>query len=93
VDGLVNLDEFTDRTAIELPEGPYETVAGFVMARLGRIPAVGQSVEVAGHRLEVMSLDGRRVATVRVSRLPDADDGEQPAPDDENPAGFNAAHA
>jgi putative hemolysin len=93
VDGLVNLDEFTDRTAIELPEGPYETVAGFVMARLGRIPAVGQSVEVAGHRLEVMSLDGRRVATVRVSRLPDDEEGEQPAPDDENPAGFNAAHA
>jgi putative hemolysin len=90
VDGLLNLDEFTDRTAIELPEGPYETVAGFVMARLGRIPAVGQSVEVAGHRLEVMSLDGRRVATVRVSRLPDEDEGEQ---GDDTPHGFNAAHA
>jgi putative hemolysin len=90
VDGLLNLDEFTDRTAIVLPEGPYETVAGFVMARLGRIPAVGQSVDVAGHRLEVMSLDGRRVATVRVSRLPDEDEGEQ---GDDTPHGFNAAHA
>jgi putative hemolysin len=90
VDGLLNLDEFTDRTAIVLPGGPYETVAGFVMARLGRIPAVGQSVDVAGHRLEVMSLDGRRVATVRVSRLPDEDEGEQ---GDDTPHGFNAAHA
>jgi putative hemolysin len=93
VDGLVNLDEFTDRTAIELPEGPYETVAGFVMARLGRIPAVGQSVEVAGHRLEVMSLDGRRVATVRVSRLADDEAGEPPASDEDTPPELNAAHA
>src|SRR4029079_13413584 len=34
VDGLLNLDDFEDETGIELPEGPYETVAGFLMARL-----------------------------------------------------------
>ena len=41
VDGLLNLEDFADETGVELPEGPYETVAGFVVARLGRLPEVG----------------------------------------------------
>src|SRR3954452_8238753 len=46
IDGLLNLEDFEDRTGIELPEGPYETVAGFVINELGRLPDVGDSVEV-----------------------------------------------
>src|SRR3712207_9009005 len=42
---LLNLDDFEDETGIELPEGPYETVAGYLMARLGRIPEPGDVVE------------------------------------------------
>ena len=38
VDGLLNLDEFAEQTGIRLPEGPYETVAGFVLAALGELP-------------------------------------------------------
>ena len=45
VDGLLNLDEFAEQTGIELPEGPYETVAGYVLAALGEVPAAGDSVE------------------------------------------------
>ncbi|MGZ8741423.1 MAG: hemolysin family protein, partial [Nocardioides sp.] len=41
VDGLLNLDDFEDETGIELPEGPYETVAGYIMAQLGRLPEEG----------------------------------------------------
>ncbi len=44
VDGLLNLDEFTEQTGIELPEGPYETAAGYVLAALGDLPSVGDSV-------------------------------------------------
>ncbi len=74
VDGLLNLEDFADEVGIELPEGPYETVAGFVTAELGRLPEVGESVPVAGHVLTVIELDGRRVARVRLTR------GELPSP-------------
>ena len=69
VDGLLNLDGFTAETGIELPEGPYETVAGCLIAVLGHLPEAGEAVEVAGHRLTVTELDGRRVARVRVTPL------------------------
>ena len=61
----------TEEAGVELPEGPYETVAGFLMAELGHIPQLGETVEVAGYRLTVSELDGRRVARVRVSAPPD----------------------
>jgi putative hemolysin len=66
VDGLLNLDEFAEQTGIELPEGPYETVAGYLLAALGHLPGDGESAEVAGRRLTVTQLDGRRIARVRV---------------------------
>jgi putative hemolysin len=68
VDGLLNLEDFEEETGFELPEGPYETVAGFVVAELGALPEVGTSVEVAGHVLTVTELDGRRASRIRVSR-------------------------
>lgn len=66
VDGLDTLDEFADLTGIELPEGPYETVAGFVMAALGRLPQIGDVVEAPMAALRVLELDGRRVARIQV---------------------------
>jgi putative hemolysin len=68
-DGLLNLDEVHEQTGVRLPEGPYETLAGYVMACLGHVPAVGDAVEADGHRLEVTELDGRRAARVRVTPL------------------------
>jgi putative hemolysin len=67
VDGLLNLDEFTEQTGIELPEGPYETVAGYVLAALGDLPSEGDSVQVAGRTITVTELDGRRIARLRVT--------------------------
>lgn len=46
VDGLLNLADFAERAGFALPPGPYETVGGFVMAALGRLPAVGDEVAV-----------------------------------------------
>jgi len=76
-DGLLNLDEVEEQTGVRLPEGPYETLAGYVMATLGHVPKKGEAVEVDRHRLEVTELDGRRVSRVRVSPLP------KPAGEDE----------
>jgi putative hemolysin len=68
-DGLLNLDEVFEQTGVRLPEGPYETLAGYVMSCLGHVPRLGEAVEVDGHRLEVSELDGRRTARVRVIPL------------------------
>jgi putative hemolysin len=73
-DGLLNLDEVQEQTGVDLPEGPYETLAGYVMAALGHVPKRGEAVEVDGHRLEVTQLDGRRIARVRVTPLPRTED-------------------
>jgi putative hemolysin len=67
VDGLLNLDEFNEQTGIELPEGPYETAAGYVLAALGDLPSLGDSVRVADHTITVTELDGRRIARLRVA--------------------------
>ncbi|UPK76059.1 hemolysin family protein [Nocardioidaceae bacterium SCSIO 66511] len=68
VDGLLNLDDFADETGLQLPEGPYETAAGYVLAALGRVPVVGDECEVEGYRLRVSEMDGRRVARIHISR-------------------------
>jgi len=78
IDGLLNIDDFADETGVELPEGPYETVAGYLMAVLGHLPQVGEMTMVGGHRLSVTEVDGRRVARVRVTPPP----VPEPEPDD-----------
>jgi putative hemolysin len=81
VDGLWNLDDFADATDLKLPEGPYETVAGYVLAELGRLPVVGDTVDVEGRTLTVLELDGRRIARISVSAAPQQDTDEaEPAP-------------
>jgi len=76
VDGLLNLDEFAEQTGVDLPEGPYETVAGYVLATLGQLPVVGDAVEVDGQRLTVTEMDARRIARVRVGpAAPPGEDG------------------
>ncbi len=75
-DGMLHLDEVRSVTGVSLPEGPYETLAGYVMACLGHVPRAGDAVEVDGHRLEVSELDGRRIARVRVTPLEPPELGE-----------------
>jgi putative hemolysin len=72
VEGGLNLADFATRTGFRLPVGPYETLGGFLMARLGRLPTIGDEVDVAGYRLVVVALDGRRVARVGLVPLPAA---------------------
>jgi magnesium and cobalt exporter, CNNM family len=67
VDGRINLDEFAEFTGLQLPEGPYETAAGYVMAALGRLPAVGDSVDYDGYNIAVTDVEGHRAARVRVT--------------------------
>ncbi|MGR0220257.1 hemolysin family protein [Agromyces sp. ZXT2-6] len=64
--GMLRPDELLDRTGIQVPEdGAYETVAGYVMSVLGRLPAVGDEVDVDGGRFRVQRLDGRRIDRIQ----------------------------
>lgn len=65
-DAGITIEEFTELTGVRLADGPYETVAGYVIARLGRLGLVGDAVDVDGHRIEVTAVDGRRIARVRL---------------------------
>jgi putative hemolysin len=83
VDGLLNLNDFAERTGIVLASGPYDTVGGFVMAALGRLAVLGDTVDVpaAGQlwRLIVSDVDGRRVARVTVVGPQETPSAEEPA--------------
>jgi CBS domain containing-hemolysin-like protein len=68
VDGVLRADELAERTGFRLPEGPYETLAGFLMARLGHIPAPSETVVENGWEFTVVEVDRRRIEQVRVTR-------------------------
>ncbi|HMB08844.1 MAG TPA: hemolysin family protein [Isosphaeraceae bacterium] len=71
LDGRLPVDEFRDLLGIaRLPEGDYQTLAGLVIARLGRIPAVADRFEWDGARFEVVDMDGHRVDKVLVAPPP-----------------------
>ncbi|MFF4582299.1 hemolysin family protein [Streptomyces sp. NPDC001389] len=62
-DGAARTDQLR-RIGLRVPEGPYETLAGLIAAELGRIPAVGDRLELDGWRLDVVDASGRRAARV-----------------------------
>jgi CBS domain containing-hemolysin-like protein len=62
-DGSARVDQLAG-VGLRAPEGPYETLAGLLATELGRIPAVGDRVEVAGWQLDVVDASGRRAARV-----------------------------
>ena len=65
-DGRTNLDELDDRLGLRLPEGPYETLAGFLLMSFGAIPDQGAFVDHDGWRFEVIARDRLRIAEVGI---------------------------
>jgi len=78
VDAGLNLDDFRELTGIDLPPGPYQTLAGYMLYRLGRIPAEGDRVQTDGHEFAVAEMQGRRMTAVTVVPGPLGDDAEAP---------------
>ena len=88
IDGLTTIEEFAQDFAFVIPEGPYDTVAGYLMAQLGTLPQVGDSVTVLlaprgdteadpeAFELDVTELEGRRASRIRLTRLGPAPSGE-----------------
>lgn len=77
VPGVLRPDELAERTGLRVPaEGPYETLAGLVMTKLGRIPHVGDQVDLPGVVITVEHMNGRRIERLRVAAR-DHGQGEQ----------------
>jgi len=68
--GSLSLIDVRSDHNIPIPEGSWSTLGGYVFSRLGRLPRVGDRVKFPGGELEVVAMDGRRVAAVRVHRAP-----------------------
>lgn len=78
--GILRPDELLDRTRIRVPEdGDYETVAGYVVSVLGRLPTVGDEVPSEGGRLVVQRMDGRRIDRLRYIPDPVPDEADERA--------------
>ncbi len=80
VDALSRTDEIERVTGYELPEGPYDTVAGLVLDRLERIPEVGEHVTVDGVRIDVLAVEEFAIQQVRLT-VAAPDDDEDPDDD------------
>ena len=92
IDGLTTLDDFAERTGLVLPDGPYDTLAGFFMASYGQLPILNASVEVEVQQvddedgepvrteLRVLELDGRRASSIAVRRTSEPPAGAADTP-------------
>ena len=70
--GTLSLIDARSDYDLDVPEGDWSTLGGYVFARLGRLPRVGDRVRIPNAGLEVVAMDGRRVAALRVLREPAA---------------------
>jgi putative hemolysin len=74
LDGMVPVETARERLGLPIPEGNYQTVAGFILDRLAAIPARGTSLDLEGWRLTVVDVDGPRIATVKGQRVSSRDE-------------------
>ena len=68
--GSLSLVDVRSDHRLPIPEGEWTTLGGYVFARLGHVPKLGERASYPGGELEVMAMDKRRVAAVRVHRTP-----------------------
>lgn len=66
--GLLHADEVGDACGFDLPDGDYETLAGFLLERFDRIPVVGDSCTARSWRFTIEEMESLRIVTVRVTR-------------------------
>ena len=68
--GTLSLIDARSDYGLDIPDGDWSTLGGYVFARLGRLPRVGDRIRISNAGLEVVAMDGRRVAALRVLREP-----------------------
>ena len=79
VDAQMSIFDLGEELSVEFPDdGEYESVGGFVISQLGRVPEVGTTLEFAGLQFRVLAANDRRISRIRIERLP------PPTQDDED---------
>ena len=69
-DGALTLDDLQRLAGVSLPRSAdYMTISGLVLERLGRLPDIGDTVEIADVRITVLAMERRRIARLRVERI------------------------
>jgi CBS domain containing-hemolysin-like protein len=69
VEGQIRVEDVNEELGLNIPEGDYETLAGFILAQLGRLPGIGDSVNHNNVRLTVLEMKGPRIAQIEITRL------------------------
>jgi len=69
VDGLVLIEEVNQALGLDLSDPNYDTIAGFVLGKLGRIPKIGEEIEHKGMRMKVTAMDGLRIEKLILTKV------------------------
>ena len=77
VDGGMSIDEANEEMNIDLPDGDFDTVAGFVLDLLGHIPAEGEQFEYNYLKLEIIQMDNLKIETIKVTKPQPVEDGAE----------------
>ncbi|MCC7497139.1 MAG: HlyC/CorC family transporter [Bryobacterales bacterium] len=76
MDGTTNIRDLDELYGLELPgDAGFETLAGYLLFRLGYIPSGGETIEDAGRRFTILRMAGNRIARVRIEKLPEPEAG------------------
>ena len=71
IDGAMSIDEANDQLSLNIPEGDYETIAGFIIENYQKIPEVGDKTSYDNLRITISEKQGSRISKVRVRRRPE----------------------
>jgi putative hemolysin len=80
VDARVGIDDLSEMFDVTIKKNDFDSIGGFIINELGRIPSVGDNVRVNGISLKVLSVAGRRIKKVRVTKLSE----HEPHPTNDN---------
>jgi putative hemolysin len=75
--GKVSIDEVVQRLNVDIEREGFETVGGYLLSHIGRVPAVGERFEMDGLSVEILDAERRRINKVRMSRLATTEDAER----------------
>jgi CBS domain containing-hemolysin-like protein len=67
--GKVNIDEVAERLGVQIEREGFETLGGYLLAHLGRVPTVGERFDLDGMSVEILEAERRRISKVRICRL------------------------
>jgi putative hemolysin len=85
IDGLTLIEEVNEYFNLRLSDPHYDTLAGFILGKLGRLAQVGDTIQTDGVELRVIAMDGLRIARVSLSPMEPVDDTQSETQADESP--------